>query len=606
MVARRLGSPRGDFSHTMDHIKDWLKTVSRETLSSQADDKPDASRPSRHSVPTVLTPHTIPEFLIPGGVGDSPTRLSSSGDATPENETASPRSHSGHSTRDSSPRGSRLLQESRSAPVSPNRASGRLEMPSGDWQRHRKSVGEITNADPRSLAAMELPHFQAKTSFGFDTLTQAPHTRRKESLFHANPETIGNALSRLQAIQDGAKKETHDSGRHRTAKKSPGSRRNVQIPPVVAPLGVPNQPLPRSPGPSPKNSPRSSIFESVQDSAPPDTMSRLAPPSPTCLMGGPGRGSQRSSNYYRRRSSACDAMLSGSSGIGSRPGSEERPLVRVCSATPSSSKHRHKDSITVPPRHNSASAPCLSQARQRRGSDITVGPDMVKHNGVDAASHNKVEMPPGGKGEVKISVRYLPQSKRLKVELIRAEGLGGKDFDEDGINPFAKLRLLPGKGRKQVSRICKNTTNPVFDQDFYFGDVTLHHVQNMRLRIRFFHKCHNLKRPEFMGELQLNLRDLDLSEENRMWQMLRSKTENEVLLDVYTEFQSMHAFCYLIQLYQYMQIVIYNWLFVYMFGLVSVFYVILQCIYVIMPFWVCISVTFHCFLFFCNHFIDIF
>lgn len=42
-----------------------------------------------------------------------------------------------------------------------------------------------TNADPLSKAAVSLPHFRSNTSYGFTTLNQAPHTNRKESLFHA-------------------------------------------------------------------------------------------------------------------------------------------------------------------------------------------------------------------------------------------------------------------------------------------------------------------------------------------------------------------------------------------------------------------------------------
>uniref|UniRef100_A0A8D2LMI6 C2 domain-containing protein n=1 Tax=Varanus komodoensis TaxID=61221 RepID=A0A8D2LMI6_VARKO len=45
---------------------------------------------------------------------------------------------------------------------------------------------EGTDADPRSRAALSLPHFpKAHTSYGFCTLLESPHTRRKESIFHS-------------------------------------------------------------------------------------------------------------------------------------------------------------------------------------------------------------------------------------------------------------------------------------------------------------------------------------------------------------------------------------------------------------------------------------
>uniref|UniRef100_A0A3P9IG90 C2 calcium dependent domain containing 4A n=1 Tax=Oryzias latipes TaxID=8090 RepID=A0A3P9IG90_ORYLA len=47
---------------------------------------------------------------------------------------------------------------------------------------------ETTNADPQSQAALSLPHLaKAQTSYGFCTLLESPHTRRKESIFHSDP-----------------------------------------------------------------------------------------------------------------------------------------------------------------------------------------------------------------------------------------------------------------------------------------------------------------------------------------------------------------------------------------------------------------------------------
>uniref|UniRef100_A0A3P8T327 C2 calcium dependent domain containing 4C n=1 Tax=Amphiprion percula TaxID=161767 RepID=A0A3P8T327_AMPPE len=52
------------------------------------------------------------------------------------------------------------------------------------------SVNVNTNADPQSQTAMSLPYVpKAQTSYGFSTLVESPHTRRKESLFHSNPSS---------------------------------------------------------------------------------------------------------------------------------------------------------------------------------------------------------------------------------------------------------------------------------------------------------------------------------------------------------------------------------------------------------------------------------
>ncbi|XP_067829335.1 C2 calcium-dependent domain-containing protein 4A [Heptranchias perlo] len=48
--------------------------------------------------------------------------------------------------------------------------------------------GDSTDWDPKSQAALSLPHFpRALTPYGFCTLLESPHTRRKESLFHGHP-----------------------------------------------------------------------------------------------------------------------------------------------------------------------------------------------------------------------------------------------------------------------------------------------------------------------------------------------------------------------------------------------------------------------------------
>uniref|UniRef100_A0A3Q3QJZ4 C2 domain-containing protein n=1 Tax=Monopterus albus TaxID=43700 RepID=A0A3Q3QJZ4_MONAL len=59
---------------------------------------------------------------------------------------------------------------------------------------------ETTNADPQSQAALSLPHLaKAQTCYGFCTLLESPHTRRKESLFHSDPGCSPLLLSRSRS-----------------------------------------------------------------------------------------------------------------------------------------------------------------------------------------------------------------------------------------------------------------------------------------------------------------------------------------------------------------------------------------------------------------------
>ena len=63
-----------------------------------------------------------------------------------------------------------------------------------------------TNVDPMSTAAMTLEHFKAQTTYGFETLREMPHTRRKESLYFIQDgmDAKGNnksALSRSYSVK---------------------------------------------------------------------------------------------------------------------------------------------------------------------------------------------------------------------------------------------------------------------------------------------------------------------------------------------------------------------------------------------------------------------
>ena len=128
-------------------------------------------------------------------------------------------------------------------------------------------------------------------------------------------------------------------------------------------------------------------------------------------------------------------------------------------------------------------------------------------------------------GELKFAIHYLLDSKQLCVELIKAENLGQGNSN---INPFAKICLMPGKAQKQTSSVEKHTLNPVYNQKFYFKDLSLDQVQDMKLRIRFYHKSQNLRKDDFLGEMQTALTTFDLLQETRLWKELEPKSQSEV------------------------------------------------------------------------------
>ncbi|XP_056149866.1 C2 calcium-dependent domain-containing protein 4C-like [Lampris incognitus] len=163
----------------------------------------------------ILTPDKIPDFFIPPKLMCCPPEPES---LTPESQrpstlrpsasdhaicSQSPRARSGKSP--CSPRlFSRWSGDARNLQKSANRHIIQIESVDdpGAGFSDKSNVVVNTNADPQSQTAMSLPYVpKAQTSYGFSTLMESPHTRRKESLFHSDPNspfTSPNSQRRAQ------------------------------------------------------------------------------------------------------------------------------------------------------------------------------------------------------------------------------------------------------------------------------------------------------------------------------------------------------------------------------------------------------------------------
>ncbi|KAM8765924.1 C2 calcium-dependent domain-containing protein 4C [Rhynchonycteris naso] len=128
----------------------------------------------------VLTPDKIPDFFIPPKLPASPAEPEGQAELGPAAEqnlaSASPR------RAPRSPRlPAKLAAESKSLLKAATRHVIQIES-AEDWPAEEAA----TNSDPQAQSAMSLPSVpKAQTSYGFATLAESPHTRRKESLFHS-------------------------------------------------------------------------------------------------------------------------------------------------------------------------------------------------------------------------------------------------------------------------------------------------------------------------------------------------------------------------------------------------------------------------------------
>ncbi|CAL8345670.1 unnamed protein product [Merluccius merluccius] len=182
----------------------WLLDKLRRSMDGSAQSQPSQTHDTIPiSVYTnVLTPNRIPDFFIPPKIICCPPETAES--LTPELRRRStlPASASDHviCSQSLQARGgrvpgspqllSRLAGDTRSLLKSANRHIIQIESADEPAASGHLAADVNTNADPQSQTAMSLPYVpKAQTSYGFSTLVESPHTRRKESLFHSGPNS---------------------------------------------------------------------------------------------------------------------------------------------------------------------------------------------------------------------------------------------------------------------------------------------------------------------------------------------------------------------------------------------------------------------------------
>ncbi|XP_056133913.1 C2 calcium-dependent domain-containing protein 4C [Lampris incognitus] len=152
------------------------------------------------SYSNVLTPDKIPDFFIPPKLVSYPPEPEIP-DVKPKDGVRPSTSEQtiGSGKKISSPHSPRMVTKLAVDTKNLLRAANRhiIQIESAD-----DVVAGDTNADPQSQTAMSLPYVpKTQTSYGFATLKESPHTRRKESLFHCeltSPITSPNSQRKSQ------------------------------------------------------------------------------------------------------------------------------------------------------------------------------------------------------------------------------------------------------------------------------------------------------------------------------------------------------------------------------------------------------------------------
>ncbi|XP_017563776.1 C2 calcium-dependent domain-containing protein 4A [Pygocentrus nattereri] len=396
--------------------------------------------------PNIITPDTIPEFCIP-------------------------------------PKISTPLEQGKSSPcirVPTERDSPKKEMPSREpVNMHIIQVESVddgpydntcsdeenTNADPQSQAALSLPHLaKAQTCYGFCTLLESPHTRRKESLFHNDPSSCGIPLV------------------------LPRSRSNTCSRSSSAPLSQP------SPSPS------SFSLHTLT--------SRLSPKSFTLHRQGTFDSDTTSSAESSPFSSPLLARSPPKSSLFKTLSHEKLLFRNIRKAAVS-----RNNSLSTDEGSSTDNSPNV----MRRSSDALVEPLSCSFGlappaifPMDLILHRERVMkeslvPVGRDGALRVSAEYCPENQRLRVRLISAEGLYSLSVDSKSINCSVSLSIVPGKVQKQRSTVIRKSRNPIFNEDFFFDGISEEDLSQWSLRFKVVNKMSTMKRDYILGSCDLPL-----------------------------------------------------------------------------------------------------
>ncbi|XP_056138294.1 C2 calcium-dependent domain-containing protein 4A [Lampris incognitus] len=324
------------------------------------------------------------------------------------------------------------------------------------------SDDETTNADPQSQAALSLPHMpKAQTCYGFCTLLESPHTRRKESLFHSEPGSLPLLLPRSRS----------------------STCSNV------------------SPSPSPSTSPSSFSLNVLT--------SRLSPRS--CMLSRQGTldsdntSSAESSPFNSPLLTRCSAKSSLFKAL-----SHERLLSRNCGKAAVS----RNNSLSTDEGSSTDNSPSVVR---RSSEDLVEGLSSSQGSAspttffpMDLTLHRErvikeSKFPLGKNGSLRLSTEYCAENQRLRVRLISAEGLYSPSADPKSINCSVSLSLGPGKLQKQRSTVIRESRNPIFNEDFFFDGTTEEDLCQRSLRFKAVNKMSTMKRDCVLGDCDLPL-----------------------------------------------------------------------------------------------------
>ena len=469
----------------------------------------------------VITPETVPQFVIPSLGNPSSRRASATTQASPEiicpqdirrhhSFTEALLRHDNtsiwpaigpiliaaqHSRKDSTDDDSENneLQVPFTKERSSSDASSRYLMPP-TWD----NIGDCRKAtsDPGFNLSMTLSHLTTVvTPYGFPVLSQAPSTNRKESLLLSSPRSSKNASaasSTPAAKQENGHSQSHSqSHSHHTPDNNNNSNNSSMCNKIMS------------------ETRRRFVRQLTNDSSVSSSVS-------TC--------------------SAASEVWEDSDDITSPITAGGRSISEISSSTDSDTACEPQSTASSPENSPTASPARRGQFRRCHTITGTTPPafrrkrlsDAGKDGRAQTLQHLHLHCARQGQskdlGDIHLSFNYDRTFKLLKVIMLRAENIGRSEgAPSEEVSSFAKIYLMPGKRQPQQTRLVRGTCDPEYNEIFYYKNVSLTDLRNCQLRVKI-----NRSKRSGMGEAWIPLASLEHQPVMLVREELRPKLRSEV------------------------------------------------------------------------------
>ncbi|XP_047448387.1 C2 calcium-dependent domain-containing protein 4C [Mugil cephalus] len=199
-------------------------------------------------------------------------------------------------------------------------------------------------------------------------------------------------------------------------------------------------------------------------------------------------------------------------------GSTESETLSSSDSSPLSSSYSGKSSLCVPTRSGrlkgAVSCPSLIDSKEDRGRWKRGGLSLTTSPSLEENSHTLAPpvlfpmdvlqcqerlqrehvIPLQGRGRVRISAEHSTVStdtsspfSTVRVRVVSVEGLWDAT-DRQTLNCVVNLCLTPGKLQQQESATIRNCRSPVFNEDFFFTELSRKDLLELHLRLKVVNK----------------------------------------------------------------------------------------------------------------------